>query len=384
MCCVCVFGVVTLVASRASEREQDIEPVVIDYFYEKGCPQCSKVNEVIRPELELRFEGFYCIREYDVGVRSNVVILASYQKQLAISNNAPVCMVVDFQHVFSGFDQIKTGLLRCVERSIEDRLRPGWQAPQPIVSEGAVSTSVLRERVQGFTLAMVVVAGLIDGINPCAIASLVFFMSFLAISNVRGRGILLMGVSFCLASFVTYTALGFGLLRALHLLEGFDVLRTILEISMMMVLGVLAFLSFRDAYRYRASGDSRRVSVQLPDALKRRIRSVIRSGVNRRSLVLGGLMTGFLVTALESVCTGQVYVPTLAAVIKSGELLSDAWKYLLVYNAMFITPVVVVFVMTYYGLRTKTLMKWSKANVVMSKVLLGLFFLAMAVMIGCM
>ena len=32
-------------------------------------------------------------------------------------------------------------------------------------------------------------------------------------------------------------------------------------------------------------------------------------------------------------------------------------------------------------MRTKTLLEWSKRNVVVSKVLLGLFFLAMAVLI---
>ena len=34
------------------------------------------------------------------------------------------------------------------------------------------------------------------------------------------------------------------------------------------------------------------------------------------------------------------------------------------------------------GMRTQTLLEWSKRNVVFSKVLLGLFFLAMAVLIA--
>lgn len=87
-----------------------------------------------------------------------------------------------------------------------------------------------------------------------------------------------------------------------------------------------------------------------------------------------------LVTALESVCTGQMYVPTLIVMVKSG--MSKAWYYLLLYNLMFITPLVVVFILTYFGLRTQTLLDWSKKNVVVSKVLLGSFFLILAVLVN--
>ncbi len=47
-----------------------------------------------------------------------------------------------------------------------------------------------------------------------------------------------------------------------------------------------------------------------------------------------------------------------------------------------ILPLVVMFVLTYFGLKTETLLTWSKRHVVPSKVLLGSFFVAMAVLIG--
>ena len=99
-------------------------------------------------------------------------------------------------------------------------------------------------------------------------------------------------------------------------------------------------------------------------------------------LLVGGFVVGAFTTAVESVCTGQVYLPTLIMVIKTAPgQASEAWRYLLVYNLMFIVPLVAVFTLTYFGLRTHTLLEWSKRNVVMSKVLLGLFFLAMATLI---
>jgi hypothetical protein len=110
-----------------------------------------------------------------------------------------------------------------------------------------------------------------------------------------------------------------------------------------------------------------------------------------RNLAAGGLLTGFVVTAIESVCTGQVYVPTLVLIIKNSPVAGEAgtlsgltfhaWKWLLLYNAMFMVPLVMVFSLTYLGLRTDSLLKWSQNNLVTSKILLGCFFISMAVLI---
>ena len=148
------------------------------------------------------------------------------------------------------------------------------------------------------------------------------------------------------------------------------------------ILLLLAFLSFRDAIRYRKSHNPHQVSVQLPSKVKKLIHAFVRKGVKSHHLVLAGLVVGTTVTALETVCTGQVYVPTMALVVRDcsvGHLArSRILLLLLLYNAMFITPLVVAIILTRYGLTTQTMLKWSKKNVPFSKTLLGLFFLAIA------
>ena len=82
------------------------------------------------------------------------------------------------------------------------------------------------------------------------------------------------------------------------------------------------------------------------------------------------------------VCTGQVYVPTLVLVAKAGGSgAGTAWKYLLLYNGMFMMPRVAVFILTYFGLTTQTLIEWSKKNVVLTKILMSCLFLVLAVLI---
>ena len=106
-------------------------------------------------------------------------------------------------------------------------------------------------------------------------------------------------------------------------------------------------------------------------------RAIMKRGVGSHHLVLGGLLIGSAVTALESVCTGQVYVPTLMVVAKGG-FSATVWAYLLAYNAMFVLPLVVVFVAVYLGLRTEALLRWTRREVVWAKVALGTLFVGMA------
>ena len=140
-------------------------------------------------------------------------------------------------------------------------------------------------------------------------------------------------------------------------------------------------MSFRDAVRFRASGDSGDVTLQLPRRIKDRMHGIIRRNLGSPRLVTGAFAIGVAVTALESVCTGQVYLPTLVMLIEQRRSMASATGYLLLYNVLFILPLVVAFGLAYAGVSVEQFVKWSRRNVVPSKIALGLFFLAMAVLL---
>ena len=359
--------------------QADVPPVVIDYFYEAGCPDCFRVRDQVMPELKERFEGYYVLNRYDVTARSNVVMLVQYQDRLDIKQNAPVCMVVDYRYVLNGFPTIKTGLLGRVEQCVVARLQPGWQAPQPIakVDEAAALVSAKR-RATGFTLMTVLVSGLLDGINPCSVSTLVFLVSLLMVAKAKPRQVLVVGAIYCIASFLTYFALGFGIFRAVRVFWAFPFLRQGLSWLLACVLGLLAFLSFRDAMRYRRSGSPEQISLRMPEAVQRLVHRLMREEIKTGRLAWAAFVLGILVTVLESVCTGQVYVPTMVYLVKTGEAVKKGLLYLTLYNAAFILPLVVVFLLTYEGMRLDALLAWSRRNVVISKLCLGIFFIALA------
>jgi thiol-disulfide isomerase/thioredoxin len=356
------------------------KPVIIDFFNEPGCSDCLQVKKEVLPQLEERFAGYYTINNYDVGLKSNVLVLMQYQDKLGIVSNTSVCMVVDYQYVLNGVEEIQDGLLGRVDESIAERTERGWHPPTPIVEnkDDPQGLAMAAKRAESFTLVAVITAGLIDGINPCAISTLIFFMSLLAVSGVKGRGLLIMGSSFCLASFLTYLLIGLGFMRVLHAFSGFPLIQKAVEGVILAALVVLAILSFVDAWRYWRNGKSKAIILQLPQGIKTRIHGLMRKGLGTKHLVYGGFFVGLTVTALESICTGQVYVPTLVLVLKSGCSPLRNGFYLLLYNLMFMVPLVAIFLLTFFGLRTERLIEWGGRNVVPSKILLGLLFLGLA------
>lgn len=360
---------------------QGISPVTIDFFYTPDCPECGRIKNEIFPALKTRFEGFYTLNDFNLNKKENNLVLIAYQNALGIVKNESVCMVVDYKYVFNGFGEIHKGLFDKINERVADRLRPDWREPAPIVDKNKpVEKGLADARVRTFTAMAIIAAGLIDGINPCAIATIVFFMSMLAVFKVTGRALLFMGCAFCAGAFVVYMAIGFGLLQILHTFVDVPLARAVVKTVMMIILVLFAYLSFRDALQYWRTGKVDSVTLQLPHAVKMKMHDIMRRGLGAGSLVAGGFVIGAVVTALESVCTGQVYIPALVLVVASGASRLHALWYLLLYNIMFIVPLIIVFAVTYCGLNAKLLTEWSKRNVVTSKVALGTFFIIMAIL----
>lgn len=374
----CLAGVVT-VASERVEAGGTFVPVSVEFFFETGCSECERVRHEVLPEMERRFSDHVRLEQRDIETETNYLALVSYGRKLGQAVNEPVCMVVDRREMLAGFDRIRADLFASLDRAIARRYSeadPGDAAGVPV----PIGKGILAQHVRGFTLLGVLSAALVDSINPCAMATLVFFMSLLMGSRVGVRKMLLAGGAFVGACYVTYLAIGFGLLRVLYLLSGFRAAKAVLDGVLVLILLVLSVLSFRDALRFRRTGKAADITLSLPPGLQRRIHEVIKKGLRERSLLLGGLGIGVVVTVLESVCTGQVYVPALVLMIKSGQSIGRSAVYLGLYNLIFVMPLVVLLTLACFGLRTPALVAWSRRNVTVSKTLLGLFFLGMAAM----
>lgn len=345
--------------------------VRVEYFYVPGCEACGHINREVLPELAARCPGRYTLVPLDLNEETNYFRLVEIQERHGKLVNEPVFMAVEERVLLAGLAQIRTGLVAAVQTAI-----PAMEAESGGPSGNG--RELLRTRMAGFGIAGVFAAGLADGLNPCAIASLVFLMGLLASSRVKGRVLVLAGALFCLSSFATYFLLGLGLLASLKALLAMTGLKIWLNRGMAAGLLILAFLSFRDAWRFRRAHEAGDLSLKLPDFLRERIKRLAKSEIRTQPVAWAAIVLGCAVTLIESVCTGQVYVPTLAWVAREAPERTRALGLLALYNLGFVIPLVGAFGAVLAGKSVFDLLGWQQKNVVRAKLVLGLVFLALA------
>ena len=66
---------------------------------------------------------------------------------------------------------------------------------------------------------LIALTGFLDGIHPCAIAILIFFIAFLLTLRKKLKHILRLGIVYIFVIFLTYLAIGIGLLSKAFLVK---------------------------------------------------------------------------------------------------------------------------------------------------------------------
>ena len=174
-------------------------------------------------------------------------------------------------------------------------------------------------------LATVVSAGLLDGLNPCAFAVLIFLVAFLfAIRKLR-RDVMKIGLAFIVAVYITYFLIGAGLLKGLVSIKNPHLIGW-LGAYLLVLLGSIGILN--------------QVFPRLPLRLTlpypgwERIRGWI-----YRATIPAAIVAGSLVGFCTLPCSGGIYVATLGLLAGSATYLKGL-GYLSIYNAANILPLV--------------------------------------------
>ena len=343
-------------------------PIYAAYFYQVGCKECSiveaDINYLHSQYPQLIVEEFNVYDSADLG---------DWMAQRAGRNDwhTPALFIGDKALV--GAEELDPASIQSlVENYAESGSEKVWESYDP-----NASGSALLERFQSMGWMTVVLAGLVDGLNPCAFATLIFFVSYLTISGRRGRAVLAVGGAFTIGVFLAYLGVGLGLYKVLDIMGQWLTIisRWVYAITALLCLG-LAIYSFMDFLKARR-GNLKDMSLNLPKPLRKRINAVIRRGRDARSYVFGAFVAGLLISFLELACTGQIYLPTIIFVSSIPELRLKAMYYLVLYNLLFVAPLVVVFIMAYYGTTSDDLINFMQKNAAAVKLGMMVLFLSL-------
>ena len=345
------------------------EPIYAAYFYQVGCQVCSRVEADIK-YLQTKYPQFLVI-EYNI--YDEAALAQWLAERVGREDNlySPALFIGD--QAWIGEEEITPGAIQtALDQYSESGSEKFWDGSNIEEAENAM---VDRFRSMGWLA--VVFAGLIDGLNPCAFATLVFFISYLTISGHKGREVLGVGIAFTLGVFLAYLGIGLGFYKVLDLLGG--LLTTLskwvyaLTALLCFALAVFSFLDYRKARK----GDIGDMSLNLPHKMRMRINAVIRKSRNSQAYIITAFMTGLIISFLELACTGQIYLPTIIFVSSIPELRLKAIGFLFIYNLLFILPLIVVFILAFYGTTSDDLKRFLQRNAAMVKLGMVILFLSL-------
>ena len=347
-------------------------PIYIAYFDQAGCQECARTSydlKVVQEQYPQVVVESFSIEEPE-NKALNEWLCDRYGVAEEQRLSTPMIFVGD--EVLIGAGTYLENLLPAVAQYAGTGTERTWAGFDPEEGEQGIL-----DRFRSFGVLTVLGAGLIDGLNPCAFATLVFFISYLAFTGRRGREILFVGLAFALGVFLTYLLVGLGLLKAIQSLGFFTALGRWVYLATALLCVVLAALTFRDFFKAR-KGKVGEMTLKLPLRLRRRIHQVIREGAQMRAFVGVAFFTGFVVSLIELACTGQVYLPTIVYVLSQPELAARAFFYLVLYCLMFILPLVVVFVLSYFGTTSEQLGRFVNRHTAAIKLATGVVFVGLA------
>ncbi len=346
------------------------------FFYKPGCPECIKTKQYIA-SLKKDFP-LVNITETNILESSGIILnqaLCGRFTVPAIKHSLTPGVFTQAGFVI-GTDISPATLGKLFAKTMTEAQDDTWR--QLDETEQLAAAKEVDRRYQAVTLPIVLGGGLLDGINPCAFATIIFFLSYLQIARRTPREMLMVGAAFISAVFIAYLAAGLVLYEMLDQLNHrFAGIQWWLNLFFGLLALFAAWLSLRDALHARA-GRLDAMSLQLPDFLKTRIRGVVRTGARARNFVIAAFISGLVISMLELACTGQVYAPIIYQ-IQKGKL--DAVMWLVIYNLAFIAPLIVIFLLAYGGLRSETLIEFQKKHTFAVKIGLALLFLFLALFI---
>jgi len=342
------------------------------YFYETGCPHCSRVEnflESIAPEyptLEITHHEIHDPEAQELLDK----LLAAYDVELG---SVPMIFVGDVAVVggsYYGLDPEpfavsgraeEFALERAIRKAIDDA------SASPLSRIEGVSGGGLAKKL---TFPAVVLAAAADSVNPCTFAVLVLLLGTLIVAGRRGK-VLPIGLTFVAAIYISYFLMGIGIFAAI---QSAGVQRPfIIAVSSLAIL--LGLWNMKDYFAY-----GKWFSVEVPQRWRPTVKRITASVVS----IPGAFLVGVLDSLFLLPCSSGPYIAILALLSKTTSR-TQGMLYLLLYNFIFILPLLGIMLAVHFGFTTTARAeRWRSARLGKLHLITGamMFLLGVSMMVA--
>lgn len=194
---------------------------------------------------------------------------------------------------------------------------------------------------------LLVVAALADSINPCAFSILILTIAFLLSLGKLRSGILKIGGMYIFGIFLVYVLIGLGILQALHLFNTPHFMAKVGAALLIVLGGINLINEFFPAFP---------IKLRIPQAAHGKMAVLMEKASMPTALVLGGL-----VGLCEFPCTGGPYLMVLGLLHDRATAVAG-FGYLMLYNLIFILPLIVILLIASNGALLARVQEWRKSE----------------------
>ncbi|MEM3405844.1 MAG: hypothetical protein QW117_02650 [Candidatus Pacearchaeota archaeon] len=332
-----LFIILFLNISYAKDVNKNSNKINIYFFYGLGCPHCENVisSGILEEVSKIENVNIYKLEVYYN--QSNRDKYNQFADKLGISQyqRGVPFLVIECQKGYSYFigdtpiiNNLKNAVTNCT---------PMKEISSEVSSDNPNS--------QALTFGSIIIAALIDSINPCAFGVLIFLLTIL-ISMASTKRALKYGIMYTFIIFIVYFLFGLGIIKAINTFSGI-IKYFIIFVAILVFFGSL--IEIKDFFFY-----GKGISLAIPKKIKPTLEKITKKGTFFAVIILG-----LLVALVELPCTGGIYLAILSLmhINKTFSIF-----YLLIYNIIFVLPLLIITFFICYGTKTEKINKWIDKN----------------------
>jgi cytochrome c biogenesis protein CcdA/glutaredoxin len=328
------------------------KPVDLMLFYGRGCPHCAAMRDYLAtlkdryPQLRARTYEVY----FD-GANARLFERMANAYKFKIEG-VPTAFLGD--RVFSGYAD---DLQPAIERQIQQCVAQGCASPLSRVAGPA--------HFRSLTLSAVLSGAAVDAINPCAFAVLIILITAVLGAGGRRRA-LYAGLAFSLSVFLSYYLMGLGLYSAV---EAAGVTRGIYIAVAVLALAIGLF-NLKDYLWY-----GKWFVMEVPLSWRPKLKGLIQGATS----IPGAFLIGFAVSLFLLPCTSGPYIVILGLLARTETRL-HAMLWLVLYNIVFVFPMIAITLAVYFGLTTaEKAEEWRTSHLRMLHLIAGVIILLLGI-----
>lgn len=334
----------------------------ITLFYNQYCGSCKaavpRVTGIseIYPELDIRIFNTY-------NSTGNRILLMAFGEKYNCSYPGVPIVFAGEMTVLKGPSQIDNHVAEVAKALLSGEVPSRFYEARWLVGESLHVAESVDSNTTAIPYSLIAGAGLLDGINPCAFAVLVFLLAGLMAAGSR-RKMIFTGISYTTGVFVFYFLSGLGIFAAVQT-AGIVEIFTFVAAAVALAAGIIQVGD--------GIGGKRIIRIVMPHAAGERLKHFA-----SKASVLSAFVMGMGVGIFELPCTGGIYIAILG-MLSSSVTFAEGIFYLLLYNLMFILPLIMITIGVAFGLPPEKIEEWRVRNrnilkIIMGAVLIGLGF----------